>query len=46
MSSLREKVEDNPGDPKILQTKFGKGYLLSDSTYICLEKKADSKNVV
>ncbi|MFG3443217.1 DNA-binding response regulator [Bacillus velezensis] len=46
ISSLREKVEDNPGDPKILQTKFGKGYLLSDSTYICLEKKADSKNVV
>lgn len=30
INSLREKVEDNPGDPKIVQTKFGKGYLASN----------------
>jgi len=26
INSLREKVEENPGDPKIILTKFGKGY--------------------
>ncbi|KAA6450010.1 winged helix-turn-helix domain-containing protein [Bacillus atrophaeus] len=39
INSLREKIEENPGDPKIIQTKFGKGYLILNQTSSCLEKK-------
>ncbi|MCY7759241.1 winged helix-turn-helix domain-containing protein [Bacillus inaquosorum] len=28
INSLREKIEDNLGNPEIIQTKFGKGYLI------------------
>jgi len=38
INALREKVEENPGYPKIIQTKFGKGYLISNQLN-CADKK-------
>ncbi|GIO22995.1 winged helix-turn-helix domain-containing protein [Oceanobacillus sp. J11TS1] len=39
INALREKVERNPGYPKIIQTKFGKGYIITDQ-----QDSTDKKN--
>lgn len=46
INRIREKIEDDPKNPKLLETIWGAGYRLNKKFRICLEKNLFLFNVV
>lgn len=46
INRIREKIEDDPKNPKLLETIWGAGYHLIKRFRICLEKNLFLFNVV